>query len=263
MPGPAIKPTQLPWWADPQQTSVMDPLWVQVARRTASLTGLDDPQSAVMQGATGTPLVAGVKPELIPALRRRGELLLQQILKNGLPGYDPRRNVGTLAKAPIFEDVLKFAQEKYPRLFGHILDIGEITPMQNLAMSAKISPGNIAFTKGLTSPFGDENVNALLGAHNVTRPSKFSAIDITQESPLHFIMPHPDQADMARTFGHELTHAADALVDRNAMEKYKFAQGLPGGYVANSAEIRANMQGDRFLKKFLEWKAKNNGQPGK
>ena len=53
MPGPLIQPASLPWWADPDQSSVFDSTPVKAARTVSSLLGLNDPNQIM---SMGTPL---------------------------------------------------------------------------------------------------------------------------------------------------------------------------------------------------------------
>lgn len=69
MPGPLIKSPELPWWADPKGASVMDPLYVTLARKAAGILGADDPNSQVMNIAGG-PLATTVESKgLSPLLK--------------------------------------------------------------------------------------------------------------------------------------------------------------------------------------------------
>lgn len=50
MPGATISNPGLPWWLDPKGKSVMDPLYIQLARRAAGMAGLDNPNSIMQVG---------------------------------------------------------------------------------------------------------------------------------------------------------------------------------------------------------------------
>lgn len=56
MPGPIIQNPEIPWWADPKGSSVMDPLYITLARKAAGLMGVDNPTSNIMGAASGGPL---------------------------------------------------------------------------------------------------------------------------------------------------------------------------------------------------------------
>ena len=56
MPGPAIQPQPLPWYADPKGASIMDPLYITLLRKAASLSGLDTPEGQVLGSAMPAPI---------------------------------------------------------------------------------------------------------------------------------------------------------------------------------------------------------------
>ena len=223
-------------WLNPKQDSVFDPAAERIAKKalrglTSFIAG-SDPQEQVMSAAMPAPLVAAVKPHLIPALRKAGEKVVESVRTKGLAP----RILGMHPKVPydIYGDVLKlkevpapytpapqelintleFAQKRYPRLFGHVTDIADIDSL----------------TKA-QNPWG-----VVAGGQQGT--GKFSALSF-----------NPGVPDVSRSVGHELLHAADQIVDPNAGKKYAFFNTLPGGYAANSMEVRARNMGDKLVER--------------
>ena len=81
MPGPAFKAPELPWWADPEGESVLDPLHRTLVRKVVKLSGLDTPEGQVMSAAMPTPLsVAG--PGIFGGL-------LAKKMRSRIPPYTP------------------------------------------------------------------------------------------------------------------------------------------------------------------------------
>ena len=235
MPGPVIPTPKLPWWADPKKESVTDPLLATLARRAVSLTGLDDPQSQVLQAGIPVPLVAGVKPSQIPILKKTGKALLERVKREGLqqqyyPGI-PASLPPTYVPTPKeLGEVLEFAQKRYPRIFGHITDIADVDRTNQL------TAGPFSEVRGTSG-----------AAENPT--GKFSFLGL---SPRKAWVNTPSKAEFAETVGHELSHNIQRLMDpKYHTEKSEFFQKLPGGYVASSKEVLARLGGESFAKKFL------------
>ena len=169
-------------------------------------------------------LLAGVPPGEIAGLRAGGKAMLEKLKASGvLPSYEHGGKGVPLP--PELMNVLEFAQKRYPRLFGHVLNISDVPEVMGDKGSGDV------LVKGLQQRLGG---------------TKFSSLSV---NPLHR---YPSQRNFANTVGHELLHTADQIADPNFAEKYRFANTLPGGYGANSAEIRARNQGARFAEKFAE-----------
>jgi hypothetical protein len=194
---------------DPQQESVFDPLHETLIRRATSIFGGDDPISSVAP----VPLLAGVKPAHIPALKQWGKALLEDVKRGGVSKVEG--GIPSTTKTPLNPDTirgLELAQKRYPRLFGHILEITDVPEDTKRAFPKQI-------VRGQMSP---------------ARSRKFSNLALSPEFAA------------GKTVGHELLHAADNLVDPEMVNKYSFFNRLPGGYNANSMEIRARNMEDIF-----------------
>lgn len=166
-----------------------------------------------------TPMVAGVSPANLPFLRERGKNMIDRVKRLGL-----KYGSNMVPVPPDLIDILEFAQQKYPRLFGHLTDIthiGEMFPKDQIERYR----GAFQKSAGPMTKRGRMSIN----------PQKFNAT----------------------TIGHELLHSADNLVDpKEYLDKYQFFNTLPGGYAANSMEVRARNMGDTFAEKYAKAKLK-------
>lgn len=208
---------KLPKLADPKQESVFDPLYETLIRRAASVLGGDDPVSSIAP----TPLLAGVKPEGIRILKKLGLKRLEEVKKFGLPfgkaNTDASLNPSTM-------EALEYAQKRYPRLFGHIYSVTDIDPR-----TADI--------------FGGSHMVRGASTQSPLNP-KFSRLELNPK------LSNPT------TIGHELLHSADMIATPKEMgQRYQFFNDLPGGYNANSMEIRARNMGDILVEKLARDKA--------
>lgn len=161
------------------------------------------------------PLIAGMKPEMIPYIRESGARMIQDVLENGMPQHLGNGIFDPTTRIPLSPEqaaALQYAQQRFPRLMGHVTGIGAIEPELAGVAGGAYSP------QTLNPKFG-------------------------------YIRLNPAYAD-ASTLGHELNHAADSLAIPNASEQYESFNALPGGYAANSHEIRARNAGDTFQRHF-------------
>lgn len=229
MPGPLLKPQPLPESIDPQNASVFDPLYKTLLRKATSMVGLDDPVNSVMTAASPAVMVAGVSPDKIPYLKQAGRALLDRVKSEGV--YEHIAGGAKVPSTPPTKlpsyvvDSLEYAQKKYPRLFGHLTDIRDIDMIQKLNQEGT----------------GNVTLGSQLPVNQATAKGKFSILELNPT----YATPH--------TVGHELYHVADQLTRPDKFrEMYNFANTLPGGYSANSHEILANIQGDKFQNAFTK-----------
>lgn len=238
-PGPSIRAAT---WGERMGTKAQDvyeSLAQQPLSRITDMLGMTDIQGVVDNASDPNQVLGAVAaggPGAIAGLKAGGKALLAKIKKEGLrqSPAQGRFNAFTgealeqrLPTRPPKEliNALTFAQEKYPRLFGHLTSITDI----NRSM---VAPNRM--TLGSSS-----NVN------------------IPKRSNLRL---NPDSAAAARksypeTVGHELLHTADRITRPDMDQLYAFANTLPGGYATNSAEYRARNAGESFNKKYAAWAA--------
>lgn len=221
----------------------------------APLRGLLDlivPIDDLTGGFMPTPLVAGVPPHLIPVIKARGKQLIEKIKDVGLErrvmGLQPTRpvkNIGEILglsgirepmpNVPASKDVitaLEAAQKRYPRVFGHLAEITDVDMHTQLT-----NPGTVGVNKGVPRTYSRLWME---GLPQEADPYKFSRLGLKAGGPM----------GTANTVGHELLHAADRIMDPIDLDqKYQFFSSLPGGYDANSMEIRARLMGEKFAER--------------
>jgi hypothetical protein len=128
-------------------------------------------------------------------------------------------------------EALEMAQKRWPRLFGHT---SEILPM---TAGAKPGPGPLPVGTSNPSVVDTETLRELYpGMKKDTGLISYMKLNADKIK---------DKNTAAQVIGHEMLHGADAIVDPESIDKYLFANDLPGGYHANSQEIRARLQGAR------------------
>ena len=182
-----------------------------------------------------SPMVAGVKPNMIPLLKQHGEKMLRKLQLEGLrdpskgatsiygdilglrPDSGPSPNIPV---SPQLMQVLEFAQKRYPRVFGHINEI-EAVPKNRRT-----------FTLGSTLPSTEPG----------SKMTKSLRVNPNKEK----------QSMMPNMIGHELLHVGDTITETGPtfINKYKHSLSLPGGYEASAREKRANLMGDIFAEHF-------------
>lgn len=180
----------------------------------------------------GMPMVAMGGPSAIPYLKAHGARLIEK-LKQGARLRVPNTEEEMDIVNPAVIEALEFAQKRWPRVFGHIQ---EIISLPSDRIPAKTVGGKATVTRGAQQAIG------------VVDPSKVSRLQL-----------NPVYADVD-TVGHELHHVADNLVNpKKFREAYDFANTLPGGYAANSHEVRARNMGDLLLE-YLAGAPRKKGQ---
>lgn len=202
----------LPDSVDPKNASVFDPLYKTLMRKAVSISGANDPNT-MAQAAMPSPLVAAVPPEEIHMLKGIGKTLVERIKNEGLGGKPAPKNL---------VEALEFVQGRYPRLFGHVMELGAHDPQD-------------IFDKAQGVRYG-------MGPQG-----KFSAIDVSvprHEGLLGKIGLKAAPEEYANTLGHELLHAADGLTIPNMTDRYFEAEKVAGDYKNNPYEIRARAQGE-------------------
>jgi len=100
MPGPIITAKPLPEWADPNKTSESDPLYLTLLRKAVGLSGITDPESAMMGMAT--PLVSIYKDK---AAREFGGRVYKRLADKF---------------SPTMREAFMQFEQKYPRVAAHM-----------------------------------------------------------------------------------------------------------------------------------------------
>lgn len=249
-------------WA--QDRSVFDPLGTQIAKRLVSgglkvgetLLGSSKDNPGTLMNQMMVPGVAAVAPQALGMVKAKGKALIDKIKseglpvsRNGFPSYIDVPNAGQLPDQfidwsahsgpepnikleghPVYEKLmqaLEHAQRKYPRLFGHIGGIENV----DRGVQDQLKSGSML---GASVP--------AIGQGKLA--DKVSYLEFDPEQMLL------KGIDPTETVGHELLHNADRLtMGRKMDELYRFVNTLPGGYNANSFEMRANIQGKQFADK--------------
>ena len=200
----------------------------------------DDP----FGGLIPAPMISIGKPA---GRREMGKFIIDRLKEKGFS------ETGNPVPSELME-VLEFAQQKYPRLFGHIGRVKEVPKELQVASPEglyNIRHGQVDHYEG-PSRYMELQLNPVplkdrAGAH----ADKFKGLGLEDKS-LH---------GYAANLGHEMLHAADKLAYPDMLRKYAFFNTLPGGYKANSFEFRAKNAGESFMKKFEDWK-KAQASPG-
>ena len=182
-----------------------------------------------------SPMVAGVKPNMIPFLKQHGKEMLRKIQLEGLrdpskratsiygdilglrPDLRPSPNIPV---SPQLMQALEFAQKRYPRVFGHINEIEALPENRR------------TFTFGSTLPSTEPG----------TKMTKHISVNPNKEK----------QSMMPNMVGHELLHVGDIIAETGPTfwDKYIHSLSLPGGYEASAREKRANLMGEIFAEHF-------------
>lgn len=206
MPGPVIQPAKLPWWLDPKHKSVMDPLYIALARNAASLIGLDDPAGQMMQIGSPTPLISMFKDK---AERELGTALFRRLASE--------ESVPT----PIAIALNQFA-DKYPRVAAH--------------MEPQIMTQDIQH-KLLTYPPHAQTVYPPHGFidDKVIGPAK---IEIFPAGVKNILGSDKDIEAASNVVHHEGTHVAQMLGNRDMGSLYNRSHRLYG-YRDNPFEVTA------------------------
>lgn len=238
-----------PKWQEPP--SVFDPLSTTLLRRVGHFMGADDPDNTVLNLVN--PMIAVGGPEAIPAIKQRGADLVKALLERAkMPRYSLGANLEEeAAKSPQYwknykgqlntdipeplAKAMTYAQQRWPRVFGHIHNIGDVdssTAIQYFPGTVRGESGNIVASKGgKITPTGLSKIG--VSPSGIEHVAKMDGVD-----------PAPEYS---KVFGHELLHSADRLVRPNLFDElYGFTNKDPWGYAGNSSEIRANLFGERY-----------------
>ena len=180
-----------------------------------------------------SPMVAGVKPNMIPLLKQHGKKMLRKLQLEGL--RDPSKGATSIygdilglrpdfrpniSASPELMQALEFAQKRYPRVFGHIKRIEAVPENRR------------EFTIGSAAPSSE------LGS-KMTKSLRVNPIEGRRS-----MMPY--------MVGHELLHVGDTIAETGPtfIDKYKHSLSLPGGYEASAREKRADLMGEIFAEHF-------------
>lgn len=134
------KTIPLPTWADPKQESVFDPLYQTMIKRAVSLSGLDDPQSQVMQAAMPVPLISIYKDRMARSLGTRKFIESAQEFA--------RKNIN-----PHIENAAVAFAKKYPRVAAHMnlnpyaIDLADSTGARIAAQDKVRTPMEMEITR--------------------------------------------------------------------------------------------------------------------
>lgn len=203
-----------------ESPSVFDPLYEQLIKRFIG-SRADISDIAGLSGPLGiaAPLIAKAP------LPRKGirNQVLQEFVKEQLPD---------VVMSPV-----QFAFQKYPRIMSHILDIRAPREIPNVIKDA---PKRVV----------------TMASHTAT-PKKMaeqegftSLIDISPEAIAKAAPNRPLDEEIANSFGHELTHAAQIIWNRD-----KFLKNIPvanssiEAYRADPFEEGARRAADNFVNK--------------
>lgn len=192
-------------------------------RGLGTFLGITDQRPGDLPSAIGGALgaVSLINPKLA---RMNGRMLINELKS---VGHFPEHIV----------EALEFAQKRWPRLFGHVVNID------------KLNDYKAPYSGGIPAAASSENVGP--EAMNAWRraTSKNSQFQPMSKSTGEFsrlgfdpnyVKDYPSATNIV---GHELLHAADSITMPDAQQMYNFANKLPGGYLANSQEMRARLQG--------------------
>ena len=183
-----------------------------------------------------------------PAGRRAmGKFLIERLKEKGFS------ETGNPVPSELME-VLEFAQQKYPRLFGHIGRVKEVP--KELQVSSP--EGRFNVKHGQVDHFPGKSRYMELQLNPVPYKNRLGDVEKygVKFGPDAF---DPTLHSFPANLGHELLHVADKLAYPDMMEKYRFSNTLPGGYKANAFEFRAKNAGESFMKKFEDWKKAQAG----
>lgn len=94
MPGPIVSSGELPWWLDPAKKSVTDPLYITLLRKAASITGLDNPEAAVMGIAAPMMAAESLPTDYASRMARAKEMGFTHDVYHGLQSENSKRLQG-------------------------------------------------------------------------------------------------------------------------------------------------------------------------
>lgn len=223
MPGPVLKfkPIDAPNVASKLPEILQKPAGT-ILQGILDLIGADDPMSGAYPAAFGI-----TRFKNFDTLRERG---LENV-RRFKDQMDEGVGLGPLAKltkkifGPSASDnelvtAVSLAQERWPRLFGHLNSVDVDPNIMKLFNKNQLNMGGYF-------PRRDRTGNLQLNRSVIKQARGYGE-------------------DPATTVGHELLHAADSLAIPDASASYAFSNKLPGGYNTNQMEVRARNMGDRY-----------------
>lgn len=177
----------------------------------------DDPLGGLTPGPVA-PLVARGGPKAIPRLKKWGETLTQAAKRNGFSSE--------------VTEALDFAQQRYPRLFGHLSSIGRI--------GEDARPTTLMRTLHHEPKRTSLQINPNPQSH---KPNRLP------------MLLHPELFSEPASVGHELLHTADNVTMPDMAKAYNASLALrPFGYNGSSFEYRAKNAAESFYNKFQKHK---------
>ena len=186
-----------------------------------------------------------------PARRREmGKFVIDRLKEKGFS------ETGNPVPSELMQ-VLEFAQQKYPRLFGHIGRVKEVPKELQVASPEgkfTIKHGQVEHWNG-PGRYMELNINPVPYENRIGDAAEKYGIKFGPDAT------DPTLRSFPATLGHEMLHIADQLAYPDMMRKYNFSNTLPGVYRGNSFEYRAKNAGESFMKKFEDWK-KAQASPG-
>jgi hypothetical protein len=243
------------------------PTITQLMRRFQEMGMLPNTEGADLIPGGVNEAVTAFLPKLLPEVRASGRTMIDKIAEKGLEqralGIRPRRpesmgkplsqtTEADYKNTPLNDDqieVLRIAQQRWPRLFGHVREMTEVDALSQLKTMF-----------GTLGTSGPKNAKLLTPAEQagIIKPDSLSRIGF---DPSVMSRVGKDQAidEFAKTVGHELLHSKDRLTMGNPkmIQGYQHAEGVVG-YKNNPYEVRARNMGDRF-KKIVEETKKAGG----
>jgi hypothetical protein len=203
---PVIKKTELPEWANPQDESVMSPLWKTLVRKAVGVMGIDDPNSVMGTAA----------PMETPMISIYADKAAREAATNAF--YQKIKEFAKANAVPNIQKAGKWLVDNYPRVAAHMTVSPELidqvhpyTPVAQAVMSTE-SP--------VRSPMALKYSKAGVDA---SRAKSYDAVN---------------------TMAHEATHAAQALGNKDFNPLYSAANEAVG-YMDNPYEKTARDAGYR------------------
>lgn len=191
------------------------------------------------KGGAGLAVAFGAgKPNALKMLRQRGAKTVEKVIEEGLEkrsiGGRPKDILNPIHRGKDLKDIpfvenkqlpeeplqaLSIAQQRWPRLFGHLNEVADVDAMLQLNSLAK---GKV--TRGTLGPGG---------LTNHPQGYKLGKMGLDPRYA------NPDAV------GHELLHLKDKILNPNEDLEYGI-NSLVHGYENNPSEVRARAMGARF-----------------
>src|SRR4051812_3494215 len=123
---PVIKKTELPEWANPQDESVMSPLWKTLVRKAVGVMGLDDPNSIMGTAA----------PMETPMISIYADKAAREAATNAF--YQRVKEFAKAQGKPAIQKAGKWLVDNYPRVAAH-MDIAPELASETSPYTAQIA----------------------------------------------------------------------------------------------------------------------------